>query len=172
MSETVKIRCKHADPRSSLSSFPESTSMSSSHAQSSSSSSHASTRGCWGGQGGRLPAAQARVPVPLLRQQHEPLLTRLLVKLRVSVPRPQQRARRQDRLRPLALLVGEPISHAPHHARRPDIDSRAAVLLELYGQHTSSRLPTRAVLNGGGCSGCCASTESETPAASRAARAA
>eukprot|EP00966_Prymnesium_polylepis_P224148 5185346-Prymnesium_polylepis.1 len=44
--------------------------------------------------------------------------------------------------------------------------------LSLYGQHTSSRLPTRPVSNAGASPGCCASTLSEMPAASRRARSA
>ena len=45
--------------------------------------------------------------VPLGGQQDEPLLTLLLIEVRVRVPRPQHGAARQDLLRTRAALVGE-----------------------------------------------------------------
>jgi len=64
------------------------------------------------------------------------------------------------------------ISIPAHLTAVPDAQILTTLPLSLYGQHTSSRLPTSRVSNGGASFCCAASTLSEMPAASRRLRSA
>ena len=66
--------------------------------------------------------------VPPLWVEKEPLLPRRLVVLGVRIPRPEDGARRQHRLRLGAAAVRQAVGDALHDARRPYLD-RFAVLL-------------------------------------------
>eukprot|EP00966_Prymnesium_polylepis_P320867 7377223-Prymnesium_polylepis.2 len=69
------------------------------------------------------------LPVPLLWQKDEPLLPRLLIKLGIRIPRPEQRARWEDLLGPGCPPVGQPVSDPLDGAGRPDERRLVGVVL-------------------------------------------
>mmetsp|Transcript_32312 Transcript_32312/g.72887 ORF Transcript_32312/g.72887 Transcript_32312/m.72887 type:complete len:245 (-) Transcript_32312:3546-4280(-) len=69
------------------------------------------------------------MPIPLLRQEHEPLLPGSLVELGVGVPRPQQGTCGQYLLCARAACIRQAIRNSLHPARRPNLDSLAVLTL-------------------------------------------
>ena len=106
--------------------------------------------------------------------ENQPLLTSWLIIFWVGVPRPQQRTSWQqlDLLCVCAGLIGKTVSDTGTRRTVPDAQIFTVSPFSLYGQQTSSRFPTRLMSNFGAFSCCFASTLSETPRASRSARAA
>eukprot|EP00966_Prymnesium_polylepis_P099218 2298030-Prymnesium_polylepis.1 len=79
--------------------------------------------------------------VVLGRVEDHPLLPRLLAKLLVRLPRPEERARRQDVCAARAALVRQPVGDALDHARRPDLVRLAVQLVgPAYLQVTADEL--------------------------------
>lgn len=119
---------------------------------------------------GIIAPAVLHLPVPLIRQQDEPLLARLLLEVGVSLPRPQQRAGGQDLLgagAPLVLLLSARPSATRTTLPVDQMYSGSPVSLLVYFQRTSSHLPTSDWSKAGLLTGCMFSTGSEMPASTR-----